>query len=282
MPNVSTSTALVTDQVLPAHAATLDALKAAAARNAELWRSVRNPGEAVPGLVWSAAETAAHVVGDLGDCVQTLTRPGDGDDRAVDTAQPALRQSEINAGHLQRVVQRDMCQLADLLEETIATYLTSAASADPRTPIRIPSGVAMLPATLSCVLLSEQLVHGLDIARAANASWSISAAEALLVIPGVLSLAPQFLRPSAARVQASYELRMRGGPRYKLAVDKGTAVVSAAHDKSECVITADPVAFLLVSSHRIPPWAPALSGKIRVSGRKPWLMLKFGSLLDTP
>src|SRR5271165_2572012 len=95
--------------------------------------------------------------------------------------------------------------------------------------------------------------HGLDIARAAHRTWSISREDALLIIPGVFSMAPHYVHPSrGAGLRASFELRMRGGGRYRLAVHRGTAHISAAGDKADCVITADPVAFLLLGYGRIP------------------------------
>ena len=109
------------------------------------------------------------------------------------------------------------------------------------------------------------------------------AADALLVIPGVLSVAPQYLRPQrAASVHVSFELRMRGGASYRMAVDDGTAVVGAAGEKADCVITADPVAFLLLGYGRISQLSPVLRGQLRPGGRKPWLAMKFGTLLSSP
>ena len=43
-----------------------------------------------------------------------------------------------------------------------------------------------------------------------------------MVIPGVLTVAPQYLRPSAAAARVSFELRIRGANHYRMAVDHGT------------------------------------------------------------
>jgi putative sterol carrier protein len=67
-----------------------------------------------------------------------------------------------------------------------------------------------------------------------------------------------------------------------MAVDDGTAVVSAAGEKADCVITADPVAFLLLGYGRISQLSPVLRGQLRPGGRKPWLAMKFGTLLSSP
>ena len=48
------------------------------------------------------------------------------------------------------------------------------------------------------------------------------------------------------------------------------------------MITADPVAFLLLGYGRISQWSPILRGKLRAGGRKPWLAMKFATLLASP
>jgi putative sterol carrier protein len=67
-----------------------------------------------------------------------------------------------------------------------------------------------------------------------------------------------------------------------LAIDDGTAVVTAAGEKTDCTITADPVAFLLLGYGRITQLSPVLRGQLRPGGRKPWLAMKFGTLLFSP
>jgi hypothetical protein len=158
-----------------------------------------------------------------------------------------------------------------------------AAAADPSVEIATPNGLVIGPSTMAALLLGEQLIHGLDISRTAKVPWTISAADAFLVIPGVLSVAPQYLRPRrAVGVRISFELRMRGGASYRMAVDDGMAVVTAAGEKADCVITADPVAFLLLGYGRISQLSPVLRGQLRPGGRKPWLAMKFGTLLSSP
>jgi hypothetical protein len=58
--------------------------------------------------------------------------------------------------------------------------------------------------------------------------------------------------------------------------------VTAAGEKADCVITADPVAFLLVGFGRVPQFSQLLRGKLRAGGRKPWLATTFGTLLASP
>lgn len=52
--------------------------------------------------------------------------------------------------------------------------------------------------------------------------------------------------------------------------------------KSDCTISADPVAFLLVGYGRTGQWGEIARGKLVAGGRKLWLGLSFGRLLTSP
>jgi hypothetical protein len=263
------------------------ALADAVARSAQLWRSVADSAAPVPGLAWTAGQTAAHMVADMREYTEALTRHVNGDDAAINIpdGSPARARTAVNDRHLIDVSERDLRRLADMLEETATRYLAVASAIDTseRVEILTADGLVLEPAVMTCLLLGEQLVHGLDIARAAHRSWSIGREDALLVIPAVLSLAPKYLRPSRTKnLNISFEIRMRGGCRYRMAIANGTGVVTAAGEKADCVITADPVAFLLVGGGRVPQLPVVLRGKLRAGGRKPWLAAKFGTLLASP
>jgi len=268
-----------------AYGPTLNALRDAVARSADLWRHIDKPDAPAPGLIWTAAETAAHVVGDLRDYTQALTRHANGYMTHANrpTESPSRLSAKVNVRHLEEVPERNLHRLADMLESSADAYLNVAAAADPSVEIATPNGLVIGTSTMAALLLGEQLIHGLDISRTAKIPWTISAADAFLVIPGVLSVAPQYLRRRrAVGVHISFELRMRGGASYRMAVDDGMAVVTAAGEKADCVITADPVAFLLLGYGRISQLSPVLRGQLRPGGRKPWLAMKFGTLLSSP
>jgi uncharacterized protein (TIGR03083 family) len=265
------------------HDRSKDALPAAARRTAELLRRFDNATAPVPGLSWNTAETAAHMVGDLRDYAQALNRHTNGYmTHANRQESPSRLSAAVNARHLEEVPERNLGHLADQMQDAVTAYLTAAASADDSSTITTPNGLAIDAPTMTALLLGEQVVHGLDIARAARIRWDIEPRDALLIAPGVLSIAPQYLRRSAAAVRASFELRIKGASRYRLAVDGGSAVVTDAGEKSDCVITADPVAFLLLGYGRISQWSPIMRGRLRASGRKPWLAMKFATLLESP
>ena len=285
MTSATVDTAGPTEYARDAHDRCLDAFRDAVGRTSRLWRGIDTPNASTPRLDWTVAETAAHVVGDLRDYTQALTRHGNG---YMTHANPPMEPpsklgAKVNARHLEEVPERNLHQLAKLLEEAAAAYLAVAASADPTAVIATPNGLDVAPSTMTCLLLGEQVVHGFDIARSAGVPWSVSDDDALLVIPGVLAIAPRYLRPSrAVGLRVSYELRMRGGCRFRMAVADGAATVTAAGERADCVITADPGVFLLLGYGRIAQWPPIFRGRLRAGGRKPWLAMRFGSLLARP
>ena len=266
------------------HLATLQALRSAVAHSAQLWRRVSDSDVPVPGLDWTAGETAAHVIGDLRDYTQSLTRYASGylthADREPES--PSELSAAVNARHLSEVPERNLHRLATLLEESAARYIAVASTVDTASSILTPNGLVIAPSTMTGLLLGEQLIHGMDIARATGRMWAIEPEDARLVIPAVLSVAPNYLRPSRAHERLSFELRIRGGERYRMAVRDGAATVTAAGKPVDCTISAEPVAFLLLGYGRIPQWSPLLRGKIRPGGRMPWRAMKFGALLASP
>ena len=288
MKTVSAVTAGPVDDVRRADAHARAALADAVTRSAQLWRSITDPAAPVPGLAWTAAQTAAHVVGDMREYTDALTKHLNGDRPGlkIPDGSPARARTAVNDRHLIDVSERDPRRLAAMLEQTAASYLAAAADIEAtseRAAILTADGLVLEPVVMTCLLLGEQLVHGLDIARAARRPWTIDRDDALLVIPAVLSLAPKYLQPTRTKkLNISFELRMRGGCRYRMAITNGTGVVTAAGEKADCVITADPVTFLLLGLGRVPQFAQLLRGRLRAGGRKPWLAAKFGTLLASP
>ena len=262
-----------------------EALRETAARAAGLLRAVPEPTAAVPGLAWTAGETAAHMVGEFHDYAAfargTLDpgvplAPGDRDNAAQ-------RSAAANAAQLARFPERDPARLADLVAPAAEDFLAAADTLDPGERILTSNGLPMTTATMTSALLGELAIHGLDIARAARLPWQISPAVALHVIAGVMAMVPDYLdRQRAAGLHVSYELRFRGGPRYRIEINDGTAALTNPGPRADCWISADPVAFLLVGYGRSGQWGPMMRGQLLAGGRKPWLGLAFGQLITGP
>lgn len=262
------------------------ALRETAGRTAALLRQVPDANLKVPGLNWTVGETAAHMVADAKDLTGCVTGEIDAGERwpgGTATATASERTVVSNARQLDEITERDPARLADMLVPATEDFIAAAARHASTEPILATNGVPMTVPTMTSVLLGEQLIHGLDIARAAGLPWPITRADALRVIAGVIAMVPDYVdRAAAAGKHVSYELRFRGGPGYRLVIDDGTATVTEPGQRVDCRIIADPVAFLLIGYGRTGQWGQILRGKIFSAGRKPWLGLAFARLITGP
>ena len=259
------------------------ALAAAAERTAQLVRSASDTSTRVPGLTWTVGETAAHLVGGISGYAGFVDGSRDaGDDLAgmPGANTPAERGAIMSARLLEEITERDGDHLADLLASAATRYLKAIEGHRLDEPIVTWTGVAMTVPVMTAALLGELLLHGWDIARAAGARPTIARSEALLVIAGIVALIPEYIdREKTRGLHVTYELRLRGGRRYVVAIDNGTAQIDPPGARVDCWISADPVAFLLVGYGRVSQWGQALRGRMLSGGRKTWLGLKFGQLI---
>jgi hypothetical protein len=254
-----------------------ETMRAAAARAAVVIRAAREPGARVPGLDWTVGETAAHLVNEFGD----YTAYAQGRKKvAVSDQGPSRRNAVANAEQLREDPDRDLGSLADRLGSAVDGFLAIPARNE---RVLVSNGVQMTWSTMTSALLGELLVHGRDLARASGQPWRIERGEALQVIAGVMAMVPDYLdRERAAGVEASFELRLRGGPRYLISVADRKAVVTPGGGRADCWISADPVAFVLIGFGRVDQWGQIARGKMVAGGRKPWLATRFGSLITGP
>jgi uncharacterized protein (TIGR03083 family) len=260
-------------------------LRQAAVRAAALLREVRRPAAAVPGLTWSASETAAHMVAEIRDYAAFASGERDpGPPLGPGGKESAAgRNAAANAAQLARFTERELPRLADMITPATEDFLAAAARHGPDDRVLTSNGLFMTVQTMTALLLGELLIHGLDIARAAGLPWQISRAEALSVIPGAMAMVPDYLdRQRSSAVRVRYELRFRGGPRYQVTIDHGAAALAAPGPRPDCWISADPAAFLLVGYGRAGQWPQILRGRLLAGGRKPWLGLAFGQLITGP
>ncbi len=264
---------------------TCDAILDAAGRAADVLRGSNDGSVPVPGLDWTLGEAGAHLAAETREYAETLTGDLDVDEhlRSVPTATtPAERSAALNVQQLERHRERDPVALAAAVQSAAQAFTAATAGRQPAEQVRVTNGLEMTVDNMARVILGEYLIHGLDLARATKTAWPISREDALRVADGVMTLAPKYVDPEASRnVTAAYELRFRGGPAYKLSIDRGSAAVGPASGKVDCTISADPVAFLLVGFGRTSQWSALMRGKLIAFGRKPWLGFKFGSLLTS-
>jgi hypothetical protein len=157
----------------------------------------------------------------------------------------------------------------------------SALKANPPTePVTWIGGTQLPPHAVACHLLEELLVHGHDVAQAAQTRWSIEPAHAALAITGAAvpiiggSPASWVRRGANPQLKARLETRLRGFDRFVLEFDNGLHVeYPPANKRADAYLSADPAALLLVMLGRQSHWHALARGKVLAWGRRPKALL---------
>ncbi|MGW4229896.1 maleylpyruvate isomerase N-terminal domain-containing protein [Streptomyces sp. NPDC004980] len=272
------------------HEKTRAALDAAIPRLARLLRDapVLDAASGVP--AWTVGDVGTHLMavylaytaaatGDESVVPDSVLQPGD---------RPLIeRITAMNALSVGLLGGDERARLGDFVAERGETFLRLTEGLAPDTPVAaLWYGRELTLATVTGLMLSETLVHGLDIARGAGLPWLIRPDEARLVLGQAMpAMMSSTLDAAKARgVAIAFDLAIKGGPRLAVVVDDGAMTVTrdAAPRAYDCRITADPAAFLLVSFRRTPVWKAVARGQMRAGGRRPWLARRLGELIATP
>ena len=289
----------VGDTAAEAWAGAREALADEVDRVTALLRSARRPDAPALGR-WSVAEVAVH----LSQAFLIVPGLAAGDLRAALEAAPGLAGGDGDSllgdlwdlgGVTMRGVEsdpeRDLATLADRIDERATRFLAATAGqadSDPRP--WLVKGTSLPLAALTCHLLNETIVHGYDLARAERRRWAIPALHARQVLEGFLipvfrAVGPRAMldQARAAGFRATYDLRLRGGGRYFFVLDDGVLTIEEPSSRPvDCRVSAEPVAFLLVGWGRRSQWSAIATGALTAWGRKPWLGMRFRSLMRNP
>ncbi|MGQ0718449.1 MAG: maleylpyruvate isomerase N-terminal domain-containing protein [Pseudonocardiales bacterium] len=276
-----------------------DALRDEVARVTDLLRSIQDPGPHAVGQ-WNLAEVAMHLsqawvvvpglarrdLSPIHDAVPSLA--GAAGDSLI---QDMWDLADATTLGVRSDPERNPAVLADRIEARAKEYLSECVGADPDAPRPwLVQGATVRQSTLTYHLLSETIMHGYDIAHAARRTWRIEPAHAAMVlgrfnVPIVQALAPRaFVNGAkAAGVQASYDVRIRGGDSFSFIFNDGELRVEEPSSRRvDCHISADPVAMLMVFWSRQSQWTAIAKGKLIAWGRKPWLGPQLRALMRNP
>jgi uncharacterized protein (TIGR03083 family) len=253
------------------------ALSDSAGRTANLIRSLPDTTIRIPDSDWTVGEAAAHLV-----VVTGWFSEWAGGGRSPTENLDEL--GAVNAQAIAALPERDGARLADRLLANVERFLSTSASLPAGYKIAWHEGYPLSLGALVWVGVGEMVVHGYDIARAIRKPWPVDRQLACQILNGEGEAWPLFVhRKNVRGVTATYEISLRGGPKQVFRfVDGRLTVEPQSSTPVDCRISADPVAFLLVGYGRASQWPQIARGKIVAWGRKPWLGIKFRSLLRKP
>lgn len=273
----------------------------AAGASEDLWREVRialkRTGDGFADLVssapdpqamvteeWSVADTAAHLVSICAYYPYLLAGVANPFPTLVDRilSTNVDKVAELNHHVMRELTERDPRVLAERLRGHIGDILRLSESLDPGHTVTW-LGSARLPATgLLAHLVNEFMIHGWDVARATGASWPMSRGDAGLFFDlfltdlirhGTGSLLDTGEPPHPRRI--AVEFRSRHTRPAMLVLRNGTLTVEEPGPGADVRIRFDPVALNLMLFGRLSRVRAALTGKIVITGRRPWLLPAF-------
>ncbi|MGH3827981.1 MAG: maleylpyruvate isomerase N-terminal domain-containing protein, partial [Pseudonocardiaceae bacterium] len=219
-------------------------LEAAAGRTAELLESIPDGDLPVTKSHWSVGEVGAHLVVGLHAFTQAVAGSFDATSPYIpDTEVFRDRLTAVTAGTLALVPERHPGTLAQLVLDGARGFLAGTAGRSPDEAIRTPwygSRATLSLGAATCLLVGEQIIHGYDIAQTVGRRWPISAEDAILTLP--TAMIPLVVNPETARGHtASYQVHIRGGPRFVIRFRNGTATVEAPSGQAiDCHLWAHP------------------------------------------
>jgi uncharacterized protein (TIGR03083 family) len=247
---------------------------------------------------WSIADTVAHVTA-IAQWEAALARYGDGDDATpypwnvvggqirittVDTL------NVLNEQILARFTERDPLVLCEQLRTHIDDMLDASEGLDPDQPVTWLGGSRPPLAGIFAHLTNELQIHGWDIARATGSQWTIPSAYAARFLDVfVAGLTRNGLGRLLAkdgpvpRRRIAVAFRSRYFTPLTFVLSPGGVVSQTDPDSGVDVrVRLEPAAFNLMMFGRISRLRAVLTGKVVVSGPRPWLLPAFLSVVRFP
>lgn len=266
-----------------------DAIDDLVPRVGDLIRSIERPEAPAVG-VWSAVETAVHLTHtaelDLGAAAGSLSA----ERRSVLEGTDLRGLDERTQRMVREDLDRDLDRVAKRFEEAALAVAEELSRATHDRSVTWLGGSVLPLSALGAHVVEESLVHGRDIARSQGRRWPIEFEHAAMAVGRFVFAVMEAMDTQAvvdaektAGFSACYEFRVRGAGRIYFVFDDGAFRVERAWTGPIDVhVSADPATFLLVTLNRAGKLRPALTGRMRVWGRRPWLMGRLSQLVQSP
>lgn len=225
---------------------------------------------------WTVREAAVHLAVEANHCVEvTHGAPS-----------PAMTNAEFNTlseARIADIPETDPHKLSEILSEASASLLHATGGRGGDQPVTY-YGLPCSLAQMMGIELAEWLLHGYDIAKATGLPWPIDPFQAQVSLHGYGTFIAACVRPKVARGHtATYRIDLRGGEGFVIRFSDGAAAFeTAGPEPADCVISAHPVAFLMVALGRLSRWEAVTLGLLRASGDRPQLALGFIDLFALP
>jgi hypothetical protein len=240
---------------------------------------------------WTVADTLAHLstIAAMDVSLVSTGVPAPAGITELRTATTVDTVSTMNAVVMSHFTERDPAILLDAVERDVALLLAAVEAAG--APRVVPwLGGALVPTDgLLAHLLNEVDLHGWDIARTVGRPWHTDAAGAALFFDlfllgvtrcGYGNLLDRDGAPHRGRISVTF--RSGYGEPATLALEDGVVRVVPLERHPDVRLSYDPVMMNRMLFGRVSQVRAVLSGKVRLSGRRPWLLPAFRQTMRLP
>jgi hypothetical protein len=261
-------------------------------RFADLAISAPDPAARVTGR-WSVADVTAHVVNvawldvallgagaapsPLADLTERL------DDTTVDDI------NDLNDLMLTKLSEREPEVLTEMLRDHIASMLVSAEGWSGEQDLAWVGGSRLPVAGLFAHLQNELLLHGYDLGRATGQEWPMTPEEAAPFLEMfILGLARHRVgrlleggdRPRSRRI--TVEFRSEYTTPTTLVLHEGEVSAEPPAGTPDVRLAFDPLTMTMMMFGRVSKARALASGRLKVGGRRPWLLPIFLKTFRVP
>jgi uncharacterized protein (TIGR03083 family) len=213
---------------------------------------------------WSVGDVFAHLAIESDRYAREVEGDGSWSPTAADIA-------NTNRRELDKFEGRDPQHLLTTIRRNVDRYLAALSERDPDDVGHgFDAGLEIALRHGAGVLLGELVVHGNDLSVAAGRPAAIRAGDASFIVDGAWRVLPAFLDTRrAAGFNGAFEVRLRGYQVLRVRIDEGLATVGVVGARPDVVISADPVAFLLVMYGRRSQFQAVVRLQMVAWGRRP-------------
>jgi uncharacterized protein (TIGR03083 family) len=228
---------------------------------------------------WTVQEITAHVLTVANRYVEVAHG------RTFQVAATPRDLDAINATELRAAV-APIAQMADRLMQ-LAPVMDAFFDRVHDDPLAFPfhGGIQVPAVSAQTNWLGELLLHGEDIARATGQRWDLAERDLLLVLSGVMAMAPGYLRRDLpAGTELLVALRVPGARPWVMHVHDGVADMRARRpqDRPDAVLRVPASTMTKLLYQRLGPIKAVRHGLLVAGGRRPWRALRLQSLFEAP
>lgn len=238
-----------------------------------------DPQARPPGSDWNVQEVTAHVL----TAAHRYREVAQG--RTFQVAATPRDLDAINATEL-RAALAPIPQMAQELLE-LAPVMDDFFDRVHDDPLAFPfhGGIRVSGISAQTNWLAELLLHGEDIARATRQSWDLAERDLLLVLSGVMAMAPAYVRrdlPPGTELMIA--LGIPGARPWVMHIHDGVAEARERRpeDRPDAVLRVPASTFTKLLYQRLGPVQAVRHGLLVVGGRRPWRSLQMQSMFEAP